>query len=293
MIARSVQKLFRKARNPLRRIRVFALVGHSGTGKSFRARLIMEKHDIHLMVDDGLLIRDQRILAGKSAKREANRFKAIKRAIFEDTEHAEEVIDALDQENFQSILLLGTSDKMVSRIAERLSLPKPDQTIYIEDIATTEEISAARKSRKVEGKHVIPVPVIEVKKEAGHHILESIQFFLKSHPLLFWKSRKLEKTIVQPQYGQRRGHLSISETALTQMIMHAVNEYDETLQINKIIIEPCGQVYDVEVRCRVPFGKQLPATLSGLQEFVVTRVERYSGIQIRTLDLTVDEVGSQ
>lgn len=288
MIRKAVKKIFNQGF--LRRVRVVALVGHSGTGKSFRARLIMEKHNINLMVDDGLLIRDQRILAGKSAKREKNRFKAIKRAIFEDQDHAAEVIRALRQETFQSILLLGTSDKMVLRIAERLDLPRPDSTIYIEDIATTEEISAARNSRKVEGKHVIPVPVIEVRKETGHQILESISFFLKSHPLLFWKNRKLEKTIVQPEYGQRRGQLSMSEAALSQMIMHAVHEFEKSINIKKIIIEPCGQAYDVEIKCRAPFGTQLPDTLSGMQEFVTTRVERFSGIQIRTLDLTVDEI---
>ena len=52
-----------------RGVRVIALVGKSGTGKSFRARLVMEKYNIDLLIDDGLLIRDQKIVAGTSAKR--------------------------------------------------------------------------------------------------------------------------------------------------------------------------------------------------------------------------------
>ena len=50
-----------------RSVTVFALVGESGTGKSFRAKLLSEKYGIEAMIDDGLLIRDDRILAGKSA----------------------------------------------------------------------------------------------------------------------------------------------------------------------------------------------------------------------------------
>jgi len=285
-----VKKIFSKLNRNLKRVRVYALVGSSGTGKSFRARLIMEKYNIPLMVDDGLLIRDQSVLAGKSAKRETNRFKAIKRAILEDLDHARILREALAREDYSSVLLIGTSDKMVQRIAERLHLHNPDQTIYINDIATQEEIAAARNSRKVEGKHVIPVPVIEVRNEPGHHILESIQFFLKSHPLLFWRSRKVEKTIVQPQYS-RRGRLTLSEAALSQMILHTIHEFNEQVEIEKIIIDDsCEPYYEVEIRLSLPFGISVPEILSRLHEYIITHVERFSGIHLRNLDLNVNHV---
>ena len=51
-------------------ITVYALVGESGTGKSFRAKLLAQKYGIHVLIDDGLLIDDDKILAGKSAKHE-------------------------------------------------------------------------------------------------------------------------------------------------------------------------------------------------------------------------------
>jgi len=271
------------------RVRVYALVGSAGTGKSFRARLIMEKYKILLMVDDGLLIKDQTVLAGKSAKREKNRFTAVKRAILEDLDHAKALRDALAQEDFSAILIIGISDRMVVKIAERLDLHAPDQTINIQDVATQDEIAAARSSRKIEGKHVIPVPVIEVRKDPDHHILESIQFFLKSHPLLFWRNRRVEKTIVQPQYS-RRGRLSLSEAALSQMIMHTIDEFDARLLLDKIIIESCEPYYEVKVRISLPYGLSIPDILVRLHEYIITRVERYSGIHLRKLDLEVSSV---
>ena len=48
----------------LRGVQVMALVGKSGTGKSFRAQLIARKYNIEAIIDDGLLIQGQKILAG-------------------------------------------------------------------------------------------------------------------------------------------------------------------------------------------------------------------------------------
>ena len=67
-----------KALTPFRRLfpwlvrkpRIFALVGKSGTGKSFKARQVARRFRIDLIVDDGLLIRGQKIIAGDRQKGE-------------------------------------------------------------------------------------------------------------------------------------------------------------------------------------------------------------------------------
>lgn len=284
-----LKQIISRFRRNIKRVSVYALVGKAGTGKSFRARLITDKYHIELMIDDGLLIRDHRILAGRSAKREKNRFTAIKRAIFENSEHAQEVRNALSKEKFKSILLIGTSEKMVARIAERLDLTYPGQIIYIEDVATEEEIVRARESRRKRGKHVIPVPVIEVKQDPSHRILDSFKIFIKAHPILFWKKKTVEKTVVQPPFS-RRGKLSISEMALSQMIMHCVQEYTGDVKIVKIIIDLTSSGYRIEVRLGLPFGMSIPDTLAGMQEYIVTNIERFSGIYIEELHLTVDRI---
>ncbi|MDE5899069.1 MAG: hypothetical protein K2H09_07400, partial [Treponemataceae bacterium] len=143
---------------------VFALVGESGTGKSFRAKLIAEKYGIGAIIDDGLLIQHDKILAGRSAKREKTYMGAVRVALFDDKDHRDSVARILRKNGIKKILILGTSEKMVSKIAMRLQLPQPQKIIRIEDIATKDEIEKAVKSRQIEGKHVIPVPSIEVKR---------------------------------------------------------------------------------------------------------------------------------
>jgi len=143
---------------------VYALVGESGTGKSFRAKLLAQKYNLQAIIDDGLLIQDDKILAGKSAKREKTYMGAGRTALFDSKELRDQVARILQKSHIRSILILGTSDKMVNKIALRLQLPPPSKIIRIEDIATHEEIEKAIRSRQVEGKHVIPVPAIEIKK---------------------------------------------------------------------------------------------------------------------------------
>ena len=67
-------------------VEVIAFVGPSGTGKSHRAIGVAFDNKCDAIIDDGLLIKGTRILAGTSAKNEENRIQAVKRAIFTDDE---------------------------------------------------------------------------------------------------------------------------------------------------------------------------------------------------------------
>src|SRR6056297_2854481 len=109
--------------------KVFALIGKSGTGKSFRAKLIAQKHGIELIIDDGLLIRGNKIIEGKSAKREKAFLGAIRTALFDDDNHRKAVRKALEKEKFSKILIIGTSERMILKICERLRLPEPVRII--------------------------------------------------------------------------------------------------------------------------------------------------------------------
>ncbi len=63
-------------------MKVYALVGTSGTGKSYRAMTLASSRDIEFIIDDGLLIHGSKRLGGKSAKREKTKIAAVKRALF-------------------------------------------------------------------------------------------------------------------------------------------------------------------------------------------------------------------
>ena len=78
-------------------VTVYALVGESGTGKSFRAKLLAEKYSIDIIIDDGLLIQNDKIIAGHSAKKEKTYMGAVRVALFDDKPHRDEIAKALQK----------------------------------------------------------------------------------------------------------------------------------------------------------------------------------------------------
>ncbi len=273
-------------------VKVYALVGESGTGKSFRAKLLAQKYGIELIIDDGLLIRDDKIVAGHSAKREATFLAAVRVALFDDKVHRDTIARALQGQIFKKVLILGTSEKMVNKIAVRLQLPQPQKIIRIEEIATKEEIEKAIRSRRVEGKHVIPVPSIEIQRNYPQIFYDRVRVLLKrnQNPLSALNQSKVyEKSVVRPEFS-KTGRVTISEAALSQMVIHCVGEYDDQIRIKKLTIKTDTQGYRLVIVIDVPFGTQLTGRIHKMQEYIVENIERFTGILIEDVHIIIDKI---
>lgn len=131
----------------LDKIKVYAFVGPSGTGKSYRAQMVAGENNINYIIDDGLLINENDVLAGVSAKKAPTRIETVKKAIFLDKQDRENMKQALEKYKPESILILGTSDDMVQKIATNLGMNKPEKTIYINEVATDTEMETAKRIR--------------------------------------------------------------------------------------------------------------------------------------------------
>ena len=283
-----MRRMLRSVLWTLRGVQVTALVGKSGTGKSFRAQLIAQKYSIDVIVDDGLLIQGQKILAGRSAKRERGAIEAVKAAVFHDETHAREVLRVLERIRAQRILILATSEKMALRIAGRLDLPRPQRIISIEDVATEEEIDTALRSRRAHGRHIIPVPPIEVRRDYGHIVIDSITIFLRNK-ILRRRGKVFEKTVVSPQF-ERRGSVTVSEAALTQMVLHCVSEFAPEFSVERLVVVGDLRQPGLEVVLRVPFDVPVAGRLHQLRDYIISSVERFAGLLVDQVDITVDQI---
>jgi len=277
---------------------VYALVGESGTGKSFRAKLVALKYGIEFIIDDGLLIKDNRILAGHSAKKEHTFLAAVKVALFDEKSHRDEVARKLQSEKFKRILILGTSDKMVNKIAARLQLPPVSKIIKIADISTQDEIDKAIRTRRIEGKHVIPVPSIEVKRSYPNIFYDAIRIFKRrispeageNVPTGIGLVPTMhEKSVVRPEYS-KHGRVIISEAALSQMVIHCVDEYNHNIKIKKILVKDAEMGYRLVITIDVPYGIQLGGDLHEMQRYIIDNIERYTGILIEEVNIIIDKV---
>lgn len=277
------QTLRHKLLSHLRGVQVTALVGRSGTGKSFRAQLITARHNMDLIVDDGLLIHDQKILAGRSAKVATNAMAAVKAAVFHDPLAAQAARRQIAFVRPQRILILGTSEKMVQTIAHRIGLPTPNKYIYIEDISSIDEIRSARIARDSQGKHIIPVPPIEVRRNYAHMAIDTIKI-LWHRGIRKRKGIVFEKTVV---IGEKRGVVSISEAALTQMVAHCLHEQDQRLRLSRVIVSKSTESWSLEIIVEVPRGIQLGSNLHELRDLIMHSLQSYAGLVLRQVDITI------
>ena len=113
------------------KIKVYAFVGPSGTGKSYRAQMVASEYNIRYIIDDGLLIKDNEVIAGVSAKKAPTKIETIKGALFLDPAKAEKIKKAFRKYRPESLLIVGTSDDMIKKIMSNLELQNLEKTIYI------------------------------------------------------------------------------------------------------------------------------------------------------------------
>jgi adenylate kinase family enzyme len=272
-------------------MKTFALVGESGTGKSFQSKLVAQKYRIGLIIDDGLLIRDNRILAGRSAKQEKSFLAAVKVALFDDKTHRDDVARRLQVEKSRRILILGTSEKMAIKIAVRLQLPPPARFIRIEDVSSQQDIEKAVRIRRIEGKHVIPVPGVEVKRNYPGIFYEAISIFRHRTPRdgIGHIPRMHEKSLVRPEYS-RRSKVPISEMALGLMVINCVNEYNAGIPVKKIAVKDSELGYRLVITIDIPFGTPLGGNMYAMQQYIIDSIERFTGILIEEVNIIIDKI---
>lgn len=262
-------------------LKIYAFVGASGTGKSYRAQWIARENNLECIIDDGLLIKENKILAGKSAKKEPSKIASVKCAIFNEKVHADSVIDAIEKEKPNGILILGTSDEMVNKIVEKLKLPQIEKIIRIEEVASEKEIEKARYLRKQLGKHVIPVPIVEIKNQFSGYFLNPLKIFRRKESV---ESAPSEKTIVRPAFSYM-GEYTISENVINALVYNISKEIEGVKKVSKVKNKNSnnGVIVEVEIICM--YGYNLMEVMSKLAEKIKSEIDRITALNIERLDI--------
>ena len=272
--------------------RVVAFVGKSGTGKSYRAKPLAKKEKAELIIDDGLLIEGDRILAGHSAKKEPTFFAAIRVCLFDDNKHRDEVVNMLQEKKNKRVLILGTSEKMIGKIISRLSLPPPYKTIRIEDVSTQQEIASALRERNMEGKHVIPLPSAEVKKNYPKIFYDKVRLFFKvqKRPVISSKTAILfEKSVVRPEFFKRE-IMRVPVNILSENIKKYIFEADPKVVVKDIRIhfEPKG--YNIALLLDYPFYENIAFSVKNLQKTITEKIENCDNTAVSAINIVIDEM---
>ena len=265
---------------------VIAFVGPSGTGKSHRALGIAYEYKCDAIIDDGLLIKGPKILAGTSAKNEENRIQAVKRAIFTEDDHAEAVKEAVHNNGIERLLIIGTSDNMVKKITKRIDVPLPMKTVYITDIASKAEIKKARYSRLHDGKHIVPVPTVELKTHFTG-------YFADIPYNLFSKERKEEsewdRSIVRPAFSFY-GKLLISDVAIEDIIHLIMEKSPDVSEVTDIRVRrrsDNSKGIIIKVELILYYGVKIFEVTKQLQKKVKERIEYMTAMKVNNVNVSI------
>ncbi len=266
------------------RIKTYAFVGPSGTGKSYRAQMVASERKIKYIIDDGLLIKENEVIAGVSAKKASTKIETVKKALFNNPEEAREIKNAFLKYRPESILILGTSDNMIKKIRENLGLPELTETIYIRDVATEEEMAEAKRIRQTQGKHVIPVPTFEIKKDFSGFILDPLQIFKSkgkdSTPYIS------EKSIIRPTFSYL-GNFKISDTVFKQIIEYLAKRTDSIYRINRVRIDKKEGEEGINIYMEVSllYGYNVIEELRSFKKRCKREIENQTAMNIETMDI--------
>lgn len=268
-------------------MKVFAFVGPSGTGKSYRAQMVASERNINFIIDDGLLINENEVVAGVSAKKAPTKIETVKAALFTRPEQKAEIVKALRKYRPESILILGTSDGMVRKIAENLGLPEVGEIIYIEDVATEEEMETARRIRTTEGKHVIPVPTFEIKKDFSGFLLDPLQIFKSkgtgNKPYIS------EKSIIRPTFSYL-GNFKISDTVFRQIAEYMALKTDAIHKVTKTRIDNMGEGISVYMEVVIVYGFNVLESLRDFKIKCKKEIENLTAMNVEKVDVVAKAI---
>ena len=261
-------------------MKIVGFVGSSGTGKSHRSLWVSKERDIDYIIDDGLLIKGNTVLAGVSAKREPTKLASVRRAVFQDEIHAKEVRRALDKDKANSLLILGTSDGMVNKIAQRLGYEGVGEIVRIEEVASDFEIQQALISRRQNGMHVIPVPTLELKKDFSGFWLDPLQILKRKG---FGRYQVIgEKSVVRPTFSYL-GNYTISDYTIYQIVEYVALSIAGVDSVSRFVADNDSEGVYMELELVMVYGCNIKNALLEVKQAVIKEVEKLAALNIQSL----------
>ncbi len=263
-------------------MKVYALIGASGTGKSHHASRLAHEHEISLILDDGLLIQNNQIVAGWSAKREATRIGAARCALLTNREHVTEIQQKLKELKPAKILLIATSERMAQRLSQKLDIPLPEQYIHIEDILPSKTIEKALKLRKTKNRHVVPLPNFAIKKDFPGYLISPLRsIFNRSGQ----KKLSMERSIVRPVYSTL-GNFFIAEQVIINLVNYLCEDMPAIQKVNKIKVLSNSRGIILEIELTLYLFPNMKDILMEAQKIVKEQLEYLTGFYLKEVNVS-------
>jgi uncharacterized alkaline shock family protein YloU len=162
-----------------------------------------------------------------------------------------------------------------------------EEIIRIEDIASHREISLAQRQRREQGKHIIPVPTFEVRKDFSGFFIDPLRIFR-----VRGKGRQivtLEKTVVRPTYSYF-GRFYIADSAIESIATYCAQDIPGVHKVQKCKIHSQEDGISIDLDITVVYGYQIHIVLEQIQKRVADDVGYATGLNILTVNAAAKRV---
>ena len=144
------------------------------------------------------------------------------------------------------------------------------------------------RSRTIEGKHVIPVPSIEVKRNYPKIFYDKIRLLLRETHLNRRKNQQsFEKSVVR-RFSKEDAY-KLQNLRLPKCV-RIVSAIDPEIVVKKLTIKTDLQCYRFIIVIDVPFGTQLSGKIHKLQQYIIENIERFTGILLEEVSIIIDKI---
>lgn len=177
---------------------------------------------------------------------------------------------------------------MIGKITAALSLPLPKKYIRIQDIARPEEMQRAHDARHKEGKHVIPVPTMELAPEFKGYLIDPLR-------TLFHRGRggdeRMEKSVVRPVFSYY-GKLTFANRVVRALVNYSLRDMKDDLQVHSVSSQKTqgmtnGIILSLDVTVRGGSPQKVKETVHEARRRVQKEIEYTTGMYVEKIKISV------
>ena len=138
--------------------------------------------------------------------------------------------------------------------------------------------------RKNEGKHIIPVPAFEIKKEFSGYFLHPLRLFQKN---LDEADDFIEdKTIVRPSFSYL-GNYTISDNVIISAVKHEALKEKCVKKVNSINLRTSSHGVHIDLSVTLGYGENIVEISKKVQKRIKEGVEKNTSINVRRVHIYV------
>ena len=153
---------------------------------------------------------------------------------------------------------------------------------FSNEVATEEEMENARRIRVTEGKHVIPVPTFEIKKDFSGYLLDPLQIFKSTGK---GKTPYIaEKSIIRPTFSYM-GNFTISDNVFKQIIENLANREPSIYKVVRTRVDKGELGTEIYMEVIVNYGKKIVDILHDFQVRSKKEIERLTAMNVAKIDV--------